>query len=196
MSIIVLANPSINEEGIQDRSSRGMWESEPKRSITFFVIALTRRGLHLRHYSGDYCKTVNPICASTAQYGGKVNSKVVLYFFIKKYRLCFFLMLEGSNTECEIPFKLWTKPCIESQGRLQCPMKDFGTLNKVNSEVNKNKTDWYSFLLTRNKSCISQTFIQLNSIFATSSLPQDPPRNPRGSTSSIWFHARHSLWSW
>ena len=82
MSIIVLANPSINEERIQDRSSR-------KRSSTFLVIALTRRGLHLRHYSGDDRKTVNPICASTAQYGGKVNSKVVLYFFIKKYRLCF-----------------------------------------------------------------------------------------------------------
>ena len=37
----------------------------------------------------DDRKTVKPICASTAQYGGKVNSKVVLYFFIKKYRLCF-----------------------------------------------------------------------------------------------------------
>ena len=84
------SSESVDQRGGNSRQifSRDVRE-QPKRSSTFFVIALTRRGRHLRHYSGDDRKNVKPICASTAQYGGKVNSKVVLYFFIKKYRLCF-----------------------------------------------------------------------------------------------------------
>ena len=112
MSIIVIANPSINEEGIP-----GQIFSRDVREALAFEYDFRHRP-HAKEPPSKALQlgiTVNPkICASTEQYGGIVNSRFVWYFFIEGND--FALLLEGSNTKCEIPFKLWTKPRIESRG--------------------------------------------------------------------------------
>ena len=123
MSIIVIANPSMNEEGIP----RQMFSRDVRE-----VQAFEYDSRHRPHAKGPPSEapqlgmTVNRnrkpenLCLD----GGRVVRK--LFCISSLESTDFALLLEGSSKVCKIP--LWTKPCIESRVRLQRPMKDFGSI--------------------------------------------------------------------